>query len=182
MIRKSPSSATADSDVRQRRQLAIRYCPVASLKLNPRNPRLHSRRQIRQIARSIDAFGFNVPILVDAEQNVVAGHGRVLASRELGWTEVPTICLDHLTEAQRRAFMIADNRLTEISTWDDRLLAEQVKQLSLCNLDFELDVIGFDVGEIDLRIEGLTAAEEVRKVGPSSCVAPCWPCRMEKQS
>jgi ParB-like chromosome segregation protein Spo0J len=73
--------------------------------------------QIRQIANSIEAFGFNVPVLVDAELNVICGHGRLLACRELGWTEVPTLCLDHLTPAQARAFMIADNRLTEISSW-----------------------------------------------------------------
>ena len=85
---------------------------------------------------SIKIFGFNVPVLVNADLNVIAGHGRLLAARELGITEVPTLCLDHLTPAQARAFMIADNRLTEIATWDDRLLAEQLKDLSLLGLDF----------------------------------------------
>lgn len=168
MTRKRPRSTAAALDVRQRKRLTIQYCPVPSLKLDPRNPRLHSPRQIRQIARSIKAFGFNVPVLVDSDMNVIAGHGRVLASRELGWTEVPTICLDHLSEAQRRAFMIADNRLTEISTWDDRLLGEQLKQLSLCDLEFDLDVVGFEMGEIDLRIEGLAA--EDKAADPADCL------------
>jgi hypothetical protein len=78
-----------------------------------------------------------------------------LACRELGWTEVPTLCLDHLTSAQARAFMIADNRLSEIAAWDDRLLAQQLKDLSLLGLDFNLEVIGFEMGEIDLRIASL---------------------------
>jgi DNA modification methylase len=86
---------------------------------------------------------------------VIAGHGRLLACRELGITEAPTLCLDHLTPAQARAFMIADNRLTEIATWDDRLLAQQLKDLSLLGLDFSLEVIGFEIGEIDLRIASL---------------------------
>jgi ParB-like chromosome segregation protein Spo0J len=73
-----------------------------------------------------------------------------LACAALGWTEVPALCLDHLTPAQARAFMIADNRLTEIGTWDDRLLAQQLKELSLLGLDFGIEVTGFEMGEIDL--------------------------------
>jgi len=95
--------------------LTIVYHRIETLKPDPANPRLHSKKQIRQIANSIETFGFNVPVLVDAELNVIAGHGRLSACRALGWTEVPTLCLDHLTSAQARAFMIADNRLTEIS-------------------------------------------------------------------
>src|SRR4029077_10152692 len=94
----------------------------------------------------------NVPILTDGEGNIVAGHGRFFACRLLGRTEVPTLCLDHLTAEQARAFRIADNRLTEISTWDDRLLAEQLKELSVQGLDFNIEVTGFDMGEIDVRI------------------------------
>jgi ParB-like chromosome segregation protein Spo0J len=104
-------------------KLTVVYQPIAELTPDPKNPRLHSRRQVRQIARSIETFGFNVPILVDRDHKVIAGHGRLLAARELGWSEVPTIQLEHLTEAQVKAFMIADNRLTEIGVWDDRLLA-----------------------------------------------------------
>ena len=90
---------------------------------------------------------------------MIAGHGRLLACKRLGWSEVPTISLEHLSESQRRAFTIADNRLTEIASWDDRLLAEQLQALSSVELDFDIETIGFDMGEIDLRIESLNARE-----------------------
>ena len=93
--------------------------------------------------------------LIDRDGNVIVGHGRLLACRERGVTEVPTLCLDHLTPAQARAFMIADNRLAEIAAWDDQLLAEQLKELSLLGLDFNIEVTGFEMGEIDLRITSL---------------------------
>jgi DNA modification methylase len=142
------------------RRISVVYRRIAELKPDPKNPRAHSPKQIRQIARSIDTFSFNVPVLVDSHGKVIAGHGRLEAAKLLGWSEVPTICLEHLTEAQSRAFMIADNRLTENSVWDDRLLAEQLKELSLLDLDFSLEATGFEMGEIDLRIEGLTADSE----------------------
>jgi DNA modification methylase len=141
-------------------RVQVTYRPVSELKLDPKNPRSHSPRQIRQIARSIQAFGFNVPVLVDNNDQVIAGHGRILACQLRGWTEVPTIRLDHLSEAQARAFMIADNRLSENSVWDDRLLAEQLKDLSELELDFSLETTGFEMGEIDLRIESLEPNRE----------------------
>jgi len=140
------------------RTLSIFGCPVAELKLDPNNPRQHSRTQIRQIARSIEAFGFNVPMLIDVQRQLIAGHGRVLAARLLGMTHVPAIELEHLTEAQIRAFMIADNRLTETSVWDERLLAEQLSELAVLELDFSIDVIGFEMSEIDIMIENLAPA------------------------
>jgi len=139
--------------------MAVTYLPIGQLQLDPRNPRFHSPRQIRQIARSIESFGFNVPILVDAKCKVIAGHGRVMACKLRGWTEVPTISLEHLSEAQAKAFALADNRLTENSVWDDRLLAEQLKELSALDLDFSLEATGFEMGEIDLRIEGLNGGQ-----------------------
>jgi DNA modification methylase len=141
-------------------RLAIVQRPIAELQLDQTNPRLHSPRQVKQLARSIETFGFNGAVMIDRNGKVVAGHGRILACKLLGWTEVPTICLDHLTEAQARAFMIADNRLTENSVWDDRLLAEQLKDLSLLELDFTLEATGFEMAEIDLRIEGLNSEPE----------------------
>ncbi len=135
--------------------ISIVYRAIDQLKLDPANPRLHSKKQIRQIANSIETFGFNVPILIDGNDQTIAGHGRLLAACTLGMTDVPTVCLDHLTPAQARAFMIADNKLTENATWDDRLLAQQLKDLSLLGLDFSLEVTGFEMGEIDLRINSL---------------------------
>jgi hypothetical protein len=134
--------------------LAIVYCNVDELKLDPRNPRLHSKKQVKLIAESIKAFGFNTPCLVDEQLRVVSGHGRVAAARLLGIRQVPAVSLAHLDELQIRAFQIADNRLTENSTWDKCLLAEQFQNLRNVNLDFNLESTGFDLGEIDLLIDG----------------------------
>jgi DNA modification methylase len=137
--------------------IEITYRPLSELKLNPNNPKTHTAGQLRHLAESIRGFGFNVPILIDTNSQVVAGHGRVLAARRLELAEVPTICLAHLSKAQARAFAIADNRLTEIATWDDQLLAEELKALSLLDLDFNLEITGFHLAEIDLRIASLDA-------------------------
>ena len=154
-VKREPSLKCVEHSSKQRLDLKIVYRQIDTVKLDPANPRRHSKKQVRQIANSIEAFGLVTPILIDRNDNVIAGHGRLLACRLLGITEVPTLCLDHLTSAQARAFMIADNRLTEIATWDDRLLAQQLKDLSLIGLDFNIEDTGFEMGEIDLRIASL---------------------------
>ena len=136
-------------------QLHVVYRNVEDLRPDPRNPRMHSRKQIKQITLCMRNFGFNVPVLVDADDRLITGHGRVLAARQLGMTEIPTICIAHLSPAQRKAFQIADNKLTENSTWNKKLLGEIMLELSMLKLDFSLEVTGFDMGEIDFRIEGL---------------------------
>ena len=154
-------------------RIEVVYRPIDQLRPDPKNARRHSRKQIRQVADSIQAFGFNVPILIDAELKVIAGHGRLLACQLLGDGEVPTISLEHLSEAQARAFMIADNRLTEIASWDDRLLGEQLRELSELHLEFSLEITGFDMGEIDLLIAGASGIlepdpdDEPLPVGPA---------------
>ena len=140
------------------------------------NCRVHTPRQIRQIARSIKEFGYNVPILIDTEGTIIAGYGRYEACREMGWTEVPTICIDHLNDDQKLAFMIADNRLTENSEWDDKMLAEQLRELSVHDIDFDLEVTGFEIAEIDLRIEKLRR-ETGRRNGPRGQHS-CTDCRI----
>ena|ERR1700733_350247 len=102
--------------------LNIEYVPISSLRLNPHNPRRHTSKQIGQIARSIQTFGFNVPILIDSNSKVIAGHGRVLACKEVGLKNVPAVRVDHLSQRQIQAFTIADNRLTENGEWDTTLL------------------------------------------------------------
>ena len=151
-----------NTNTEDRRQSGIKIVvlPIRELNPNPRNPRSHSPKQIRQIAESIKTFRFNVPVLIDRNKNVIGGHGRIMACQLLGLSEVPTICLEHLTDAQARAFMIADNRLTENSTWNEQFLGEQLEELSLLNLDFSLEATGFTMGEIDLRIERLNSAEQ----------------------
>jgi DNA modification methylase len=140
--------------------LQIEYIAVSHLKPDPKNPRKHSAKQIRQIAASIDKFGFNVPLLINAENQVIAGHGRLEAAKERKLTELPTIRLDHLSEAQARAYMVADNKLTENSTWDKTLLIETFQDLSALELDFGLDITGFEMGEIDLMVFGEVGDEE----------------------
>ena len=157
--------------IANREDLEIIWRPIAELQPDPANPRQHSKKQIKQIAKSIKAFGFNVPVLVDAEFKVLAGHGRVLACREAGIEEVPTVCLEHLTPAQARAFTIADNKLAENATWDDRLLAEQLRDLSLSDLDFDIEDIGFEMGEIDMRIESLEDPLAANKTDPADVLA-----------
>ena len=143
--------------------LSVRYISIARLKLNPRNTRIHTDKQVAQLVSSIGAFGFNVPILIDAKSNVIAGHGRVCAAKVLGIATVPTIRLEHLSEQQIRAFGIADNRLTENAAWDQQLLGEQLKILSEAEIDFSLETTGFEMGEIDLMIENLSLALPGRK-------------------
>src|SRR6266436_2693685 len=148
-------SKMRDRGDRRKQRLEVVYRTIDEIKPDPANARRHSGKQIRKLADSIETFGFNVPVLVDAELNAVAGHARLAACRLLGLAEVPTLCLDHLSPAPLRAFMLADNRLTELAQWDDRLLAQQLKDLSLLGLDFSLEVTGFEMAEIDLRIESL---------------------------
>jgi len=138
-------------------RLAISYIPISELRIDPSNAREHPKRQVKLLAQSIAALGFNVPLLVDGDRNLLAGHGRLLAARQLGMTVIPVVRLDHLSPEQAQAFRIADNRLTEIATWDDALLAEQLKALAAADLEFSIEATGFTVGEIDMRIEGLDA-------------------------
>src|SRR5271169_2174042 len=107
-----------------------------------RNPRTHSDAQIAQIAASIAEFGFNNPILVDTKAGIIAGHGRLLAARKLQLEHVPVIVLDHLTEAQKRAYIIADNQLALNAGWNDDLLRSELAALQ--QEDFNIDLIGFD--------------------------------------
>jgi DNA modification methylase len=131
------------------------------LKSTPGNPRRHRQWQVKQIAKSIETFGFNVPILIDNKNHIVAGHGRVEACRKLGWTEIPTIRLDRLSPEQARAFLIADNRLTDTSDWDEALLACALKELAAVDLTFDLEAIGFSMGDIDVRIEALNGTPPI---------------------
>ena len=144
------------------RRSVLDYVPLSSIHPNPINPRKHSRQQIRAIARSIEAFGFNAPILVDNENRIVAGHGRLEAAQLLGLAEVPVIRLEHLSEQQAKAYMLADNKLTDRSSWDDRKVAIVLKELSDIALDFEIEATGFEPPEIDLRIQSLEPPDESR--------------------
>jgi len=127
--------------------LTIELWPLDRLLPYAANARTHDDAQIAQIAASIAAFGFNAPCLIDDRGVLIAGHGRLLGARKLGLTEVPVICLGHLTEAQARAYRIADNRIAENSKWDEAMLAAEVARLQEENVD--LSLLGFGEDEID---------------------------------
>lgn len=135
------------------RPLSIVQRRVDELSPNPANPRRHSTKQVRQLAASIETFGFLVPVLVDEAGGVIAGHGRVLAAQQLGMEAVPTIAVAHLSDAQKRAYVIADNKLATNAEWDEQLLAENFAVLASVDLDFGLEVMGFEVEEIDLIMD-----------------------------
>ena len=127
---------------------------IESLALRRNNPRTHSAKQIRQIANSIETFGFTNPILIDSTGTVIAGHGRVRAAKQLGMDTVPTVQLENLSEEQVRAYVIADNKLAECAGWDRDLLAIELQELAEINLDFDLEVMGFETAELDVLIGG----------------------------
>tara|TARA_R110002072_G_scaffold17119_1_gene65579 strand:+ start:1970 stop:3301 length:1332 start_codon:yes stop_codon:yes gene_type:complete len=125
--------------------------PIRTLRPYPRNARRHSKKQLRQIADSIERFGFTNPVLVGDDGEIVAGHGRVEAARLLGMETVPTIALSHLNATERRAYVLADNKLALNAGWDEEILALELQDL--IDLDFDLTVTGFSVGEIDLVLD-----------------------------
>ncbi|MBP0495709.1 site-specific DNA-methyltransferase [Pararoseomonas indoligenes] len=152
--------------------------PVAELIPYARNARTHSPAQVAQIAASIREFGWTNPVLVDGERGVIAGHGRLLAARQLGMTEVPTLELSHLTPAQRRAYVLADNRLALSAGWDEDLLRVELAELGADGFDLELT--GFDSDEIAgflaEPISGLTDPDEVPSPPevPVSALGDIW--------
>jgi DNA modification methylase len=133
--------------------MQIKHLPIDALIPYVRNTRTHSDDQVDQIAASIQEFGWTNPVLVDGENGIIAGHGRVMAAKKLGETTVPVIELSHLTDAQKRAYIIADNQLALNAGWDDKLLAQEIEALKLD--DFNIDLLGFD----DDFLDGLLPAE-----------------------
>ncbi len=121
-------------------RLKITYESPAALQPRATNPRTHSKKQIRQIAKSIEAFGFNNPVLIDRGGGIVAGHGHVEAAKLLGIEQVPTIGLEDMTEAEIRAYVIADNRLAENAGWDRELLAIELQGLIELDIDFDVTI------------------------------------------
>ena len=152
--------------------LKVEYRDPKVLKPYDRNARTHSKKQIRQIADSIERFGWTNPVLIDGQDQIVAGHGRVAAAKRLGIKAVPTIRLETMSEVEIRAYVIADNRLAELADWDDEILAIELQ--ALVELDFDVEVTGFETAEIDLLIDGLDAAgaiddgDRIPEVDPSA--------------
>ena len=151
----------------------IQQCPIDKLIPYARNARTHSAEQVAQVAASMREFGFTSPILIDGDSGVIAGHARLLAARKLGLTEVPVIVLDHLTAAQKRAYVLVDNQLALNAGWDEEMLAAEL--MALTEDKFDLSLLGFDDEEMERLRNGLdspldadeNAAPEVEQVAVS---------------
>ena len=141
-------------------RLEIVQRPIAELKLDQANPRLHSPSQVKQIGRSIEAFGFNAPVLIDRDGKVVAGHGRILACKLLGWTEVPTIRRPFDRSTGPGVHDRGQSTHRKLDLGRSAAPAEQLHELSLLDTDFSIEAVGFQMAEIDLRIEGLNSQPE----------------------
>ena len=142
-------------------KIKIEHIEISTINPHPDNPRLHSKKQIRQIAQSIEAFGFRMPVIIDQDSRLICGHARVEASKLLKLSEIPAVRVTDLDDAQIRGLMIADNQLTVISTWDDQLLGEHLKVLSDLDLDFDIECLGFDYGEIEQRVLSIESFNEL---------------------
>lgn len=136
--------------------IKIEYTALENLNHYKGNPKVHDEKQIQQIAKSIERFGFNNPILIDEKSEVIAGHGRLLAARLLKLETVPVVRLIHLSEAEKRAYRIADNKLSENGRWDTDLLKLEFSEIEKLALNLEdelnLDITGFDFKEIDVLL------------------------------
>lgn len=128
-------------------KLKIEYRKVSELLPYARNARTHSDTQVSQLAASIKEFGFNNPVAIDADGMILCGHGRVMAAQKLGLTEVPTVCLSHLSDTQKKAYILADNKLALNAGWDNDMLKVELEDLKFSN--FDLDLVGFSTEELD---------------------------------
>ena len=137
-------------------------CPYA------RNARTHSKAQVRQIAASIERFGFTNPVLISDDGEIVAGHGRVEAARLLGWKSVPTIALSHLSDTERRAYVLADNKLALNAGWDKEILAIELQ--GLVDLNFDVELTGFSLAEVDLVLDEASDADPDTRDAPEDAV------------
>lgn len=142
--------------------------PIDELNPCPRNARTHSRKQLRQIANSIERFGFTNPVLIDDAGQIIAGHGRVEAAKLLGLKRVPTLTLSHLSPEEQRAYMLADNKLALNAGWDPDLLAQELQEL--IEDEFDLDLIGFSLAEIDVILDDAREASAATRDAPEDAV------------
>jgi len=133
----------------------VEWQPPTSLHPWKRNARTHSKKQVRQIAASIERFGFTNPVLVDADNAILAGHGRVEVAKLLGLAEVPCLRIETMSAAEKRAYVIADNKLALNAGWDEDNLAEELRDLLALDLDFDVGLTGFSIPEIDSLVDGL---------------------------
>jgi hypothetical protein len=150
----------------------IRYLPVDSIKTDDQNARHHPPAQLKALEKAVIAHGVVAPLLVDGDNKLLSGHARLLVCKRLGWTEVPTVAIEHLSPEQAKAFAIAENRISELARWDEKQLALRLKELSEITLDFDIEATGFVMAEIDLKIEGLGELDPDGAEPEEQAVAP----------
>ncbi|MEX2201618.1 MAG: DNA methyltransferase [Dongiaceae bacterium] len=155
---------------RSRSTLAIEERPIATLRPYGGNARTHSKRQVRQLAESIARFGFTNPVLIADDDTILAGHGRIEAAKAIGMTHVPTVRLSHLSAAERRAYVIADNKLALNAGWDQDLLAIELQ--ALVDLDFDVELTGFSLAEVDLVLDAASDRAVPGTDGPADAIPP----------
>ena len=146
---------------------------IEQLKPYKNNTRVHPPKQIQQLANAYKEFGFNVPIMIDQDYHILGGHGRVEAAKKVGMKEIPAIFINHLTEAQKRAFMIADNKIAANGSFDLELLKIEFEELATLNLNFDLEITGFETAEIDLLMDDPAVTDDSADETPS--VQECPP-------
>jgi ParB-like chromosome segregation protein Spo0J len=129
--------------------ITFEWLPLSSIKGNPNNAREHDRKQLAKLARSIQNFGFITPVVVDETGELLCGHARVSAARELNIQAIPAVRACHLSESQKRAFVLADNRLAELASWNATSLKRELQFLSELDIDYDFLALGFDTAEID---------------------------------
>lgn len=157
-----------------KRKYPFKYAATSSLKPHPRNARTHSRKQIAQIAASITEFGFTNPLIVDLQGNIIAGHGRLLAAKQLDIDQVPVIVVEGLSDAQQRALMLADNKIALNAGWNTELLKLELADLAMPDIDIDLGLTGFSTGEVDVILsESKDPADEAIPAVPLA--ARCQP-------
>lgn len=150
-----------------KRPISFEFLQLSEIKDNPNNARRHDRRQIAKLCRSIRKFGFTSPAVIDEANQLLCGHARVAAARLLGLDSIPVVRATHLSEADKRAFMIADNRLAELATWDQQALRRELSFLSDLDIDYDFSPIGLDTGQVDFIIDGGMEADDRADTLPS---------------
>lgn len=149
----------------------VEQIAVDDLNPSPRNARVHPKKQIAQIAKSLDAFGFTNPLLIDDQNVILAGHGRLAAARKIGMQTVPCLRLNNLTAAEKKAYLIADNKLALNAEWDQEILSIELAEIS--GTEFDVSITGFEIGEVDMSIKDADMAHPESTIDTDDNCPPC---------
>jgi hypothetical protein len=165
-------TAAASLPDKRKPTLSFEFLPIGRIRPNPNNAREHGRKQIEKLKRSIERFGFVTPLVIDDTNQLLGGHGRLEAAEQLGYEVVPVVRASHLSESDKRAFALADNRLAELATWNQGAIRRELSFLSDLDVDFDFAAIGFDTAEVDFIIEGENEAGDRADTLPHAADLP----------